>query len=416
MSWLLRNWQLKIGAFALATVLYTGLVYSGSFAEDTMRSVPLRGVDQPNVLVNIGTPFRTVDVRYRVSRDQPRPTIDTFSATVDLSKYDTGRPGEPQLLPVRVSSLNDAVAVLAFSPLEMSVTLDTLDTRMVPVVVDRGTVPNGLEIGTPQATPREVLAKGASSRLSQVVRAVAHVAIDASGISVDREFDLIPVDLDGQRVDSVELSPNSAMIEIRVSAVQTNKTVPIRPKLQGNAASGSVIGTVQVDPATVTLLGAPGALGAVVEVSTEPIILDALAKTSTFAARLLLPKGTTLAPGTPGSVKVSVTIEPATATRTFLTGLVCRGAPAGTACLPSLAQVSLTLSGPLAALDALAAADVTPLLDVSGLGPGAHDVKPSVSLPDGISLVSISPASVRVTLQPPASSTPAPSPSPSATA
>lgn len=414
MGWLLRNWQLKIGAFALATVLYTGLVYSGSFAEDTMRGVPLRGVDQPNVLVNIGTPFRTVDVRYRVSRDQPRPTIDTFSATVDLSKYDTQRPGEPQLLPVRVSSLNDAVTVLGFSPLEMSVTLDTLDTRMVPVVVDRGTVPSGLEIGTPQATPREVLAKGASSRLSQVVRAVAHVAIDASGISVDREFDLVPVDLDGQRVDSVELSPNSAMIEIRVRAVQTNKTVPIRPKLQGNAASGSVIGAVQVDPATVTLLGAPDVLGSVVEVSTEPINLDALASTRTFTANLLLPKGTTLAPGTPASVKVSVNVVPATGTRTFLTGLVCRGAPLGSACLPSLDQVSLTLSGPLVALDGLAAADVTPLLDVTGLGPGAHDVKPTLSLPRGISLVSISPASVRVTLQPPASPTPTPSPSPTA--
>ena len=410
MRWLLRNWQLKIGAFALAMVLYTGLVYSGSFAEDTMRGVPLRGVDQPNVLVNIGSPFRTVDVRYRVSRDQPRPTIDTFSATIDLSKYDTARPGEPQLLPVHVSSLNDAVTVLSFSPLEMSVTLDTLDTRMVPVVVDRGSVPNGLEIGTPLATPSEVLAKGASSRLSQVVRAVAHVSIDASGISVDRQFDLTPVDLDGQRVDSVELSPNSAMIQIKVSTVQTNKTVPVRPELQGGAADGWVISAVQVQPATVTVLGAPGALGSIVEVSTQPIDLNTPNRTSTFTSALVVPAGATLAPGTPASVTVTVKVEPATGTRTFLTGLVCRGAPAGSACLPSLDQVAVTLSGPLATLDGLAAVDVTPVLNVSGLAPGTHDVKPTVSLPAGISLLSISPATVRVTIQPPASPSPSSSP------
>lgn len=410
MHWLLRNWTLKIGALALATILYTGLVYSGSFAEDAALGVPVRGLDQPNVLVNIGAPFRTVDVRYRVGRDQGRPTVDSFTAAVDLSKYDTQRTGEPQLLPITVTALSDGIDILSYTPHDLSVTLDTLDTKMVPVVVDRGSVPDGLEIGTPQASPTEVQVKGASSRLSQVVRAVAHVSIDASGISVDREFDLVAVDVDGQRVESVELAPNAVHVAIDVSAVQTNKTVPIRPKLNGTPAVGIQIDAVTVEPSTVTLQGAPDVLSSVTEVATEAINLAGLGKATRFDVSLVLPDKATLVDGAPKSVVVAVSTRPASGSRTFVTGVVCRGTAAGNACLPQIDQLSVTLSGPLATLDGLNVADVTPVVDVSGLAPGAHDVKPSVTLPDGLKLVSISPASVPVTVRAPA--TPAPSPPP----
>ena len=34
MGWLVRNWHLKLAALALATILYTGVVYSDSFIDD----------------------------------------------------------------------------------------------------------------------------------------------------------------------------------------------------------------------------------------------------------------------------------------------------------------------------------------------------------------------------------------------
>jgi len=44
MGFLLRNWHLKLSAVLLATVLYTGLVFSGSFSEE---SIDIR-VEQEN--------------------------------------------------------------------------------------------------------------------------------------------------------------------------------------------------------------------------------------------------------------------------------------------------------------------------------------------------------------------------------
>jgi YbbR domain-containing protein len=411
MGWLLRNWTLKIGALGLAMVLYTGLVYSGSFAEDTMRGIPVRGVDQPNTYVNIGPPFRTVDVRYRVGRDQARPTVDSFSAAVDLSKYDTQRAGEPQLLPITVSALGQGVTVLSYTPTQLSVTLDTLDTKTVPVAVDRGTVPDGLEIGPPHVAPEEVQVKGASSRIGQVTRAMAHVSIDASGISVDREFDLVPVDVDGQRVEGVELSPNSVHISIGVNAVQTNKTVPVRPKLDGAPAAGSEIDEIVVDPVTVTLEGAPDELGAITEIATEGIDIGGATKSAKYTAALVVPDGAALVDGSPEQATVTVGVRAANGSRTFVTGVVCRGA-GGNACLPSLEQVAVTLSGPIPTLDAVDGGSLTAFLDVSGLGAGSHDVQVTVSVPDGLKLVGVSPATVRVEIRSP---TTAPTPSPTLT-
>jgi YbbR domain-containing protein len=411
MGWLLRNWTLKIGALGLAMVLYTGLVYSGSFAEDTMRGIPVRGVDQPNTYVNIGPPFRTVDVRYRVGRDQARPTVDSFSAAVDLSKYDTQRAGEPQLLPITVSALGQGVTVLSYTPTQLSVTLDTLDTKTVPVAVDRGTVPDGRELGPPHDAPEEVRGKVASTRFCQVTRAMAHVSIDASGISVDREFDLVPVDVDGQRVEGVELSPNSVHISIGVNAVQTNKTVPVRPKLDGTPAAGSEIDEIVVDPVTVTLEGAPDVLGAITEIATEGIDIGGATKSAKYTAALVVPDGAALVDGSPEQATVTVGVRAANGSRTFVTGVVCRGA-GGNACLPSLEQVAVTLSGPIPTLDAVDGGSLTAFVDVSGLGAGSHDVQVTVSVPDGLKLVGVSPATVRVEIRAP---TTAPTPSPTLT-
>jgi YbbR domain-containing protein len=56
------------------------------------------------------------------------------------------------------------------------------------------------------------------------------------------------------------------------------------------------------------------------------------------------------------------------------------------------------------------AGDLVATLDVSGLSPGSYQLTPQVTLPTGVDLVSISPGSVTVVLQAPA--TPAPSPAP----
>lgn len=408
MSLLLRNWHLKLGALALATILYTGFVYSGSFTEQTFPGLPVEAINQPNAAYPLTQNLGTVDIRYRLAADAPtRVTTDSFAVTVDLSRYDMAEAPAQQALPIEVRPLAEGLTVLSYSPRTVAVAIDRIGQKVVPVVVDRGVVPDGLAIGAPQVSESTAVATGPESQLGRVERAVARVQVFESGIDVSRQVDLLPVDVDGRQVELVELQPGTVTVEIDVRTVQTSKTVPVRPELTGNVADGFELSGVQVDPSVVTLFGLPDALAPIEEVATLPLSVAGLNAGTSLDAELSLPPGTRLATGT-DPIVVTIDVQAATATRTFVVGLVCQGADAGFACLPGQGQVSLTVSGPASLLARLDAASLTPVVDVTGLDPGDYNLAPTVSLPQGIELLSISPGSVPVSVRAPV--TPAPTP------
>ncbi|MDP9467710.1 MAG: CdaR family protein, partial [Chloroflexota bacterium] len=236
--------------------------------------------------------------------------------------------------------------------------------------------------------------------------ALATVRIDESGIDCCGQVELVPVDIDGQRVESVDLNPSTVRVEIDVNTVETSRTVPIRPLLTGAPAAGFEVGTVSAEPSVVTLRGAPEVLAAIAEVLTEPISLSGSNTTLHATGSLVVPDGARLADPADAEPSIVVEIRETIATRTLVVGLVCFGEPPGSACLPQIGQVAVTVRGTVTALDALDPAELTAILDVTGLGPGDHLLQPIVTLPVGVTQVTISPISVTATIVPPA--TPAP--------
>ena len=407
MSWIFRNWALKLGAVALATVLYTGLVFSGSFSDKTFPGVPVTALDQPEGTYLLTQQLGSVDVKYRSATDAPTTvTADSFAVTIDLGAYDMAQSPQIQALEIEVRPLNDGIEVLSFTPTSVSVAIDRLDEAQVRVAVDSGDVPPGLEIGTPQLSAQRVTASGPRSLLDRVDRALATVRIDPSGIDCCGQVDLVPVDIDGRRVESVELNPSTVRVEIDVSTLETSRTVAIRPLLTGAPAAGFEVGTVTAEPSVVTLRGAPEVLAAIGEILTQPISLAGSNATLRATGTLVLPDGARLADPAAAEPTIVVQIREIVATRTLVLGLVCTGAASGSACLPQIEQVAAIVSGTVSDLEALDVAGLTASLDVAGLAPGDHLVQPTVTLPGGVTLVTISPISVTVTIVPPA--TPAP--------
>ena len=409
MSLLLRNWHLKLAAAGLAMVLYTGFVFSGSFTEQPFPGLPIEAINQPDGAFPLTQQLGTVDVQYRLSTTaRERVTAESFSVTVDLADYDMEQAPERQSLSVGVSSLQDGVEILSWTPTSVPVALDRLAQRQVRVELETGDVPEGLAIGAPRLSHDEVTASGPQSQLGRVDRAVARVQVFESGIDVRQpQVLLVPVDIDGRQVESVELEPASITVEIDVRTVETSKTVPIRPILAGTPAEGYQIGAVTVEPSVVTIFGLPAALEDVAEITTEPLAVGNATSNLMRDAVLVLPDGTRLAADATAPV-VSVIVGQALATRTYLVGVACEGAPPGSACLPQQSQLAVVLLGPATVLAGIDAADLTPVLDASGLGPGEHELTPTFSLPDGVELSSVSPGSVTVIIQPPATPTPAP--------
>ena len=399
MAWLLRNWPLKLGALLLSILLYAGLVYSGSFTEQQAAGVPIRATNQPLNTYLLTGELGTVDVGYRASAAAAGGvTTATFSASVDLEAYDMSQAGEPQLLPVDVRALDEEVTVLDYAPREISVILDRLAVRSVRVTVDRGEVPPGLEIGTPEVMPETVQAQGPESRLRLVTRALARVRIDPSGIDVNEQVDLIPVDVDGQPVAAVELSPGSVAVQIEVSTAETSKTVPITPNLQGTLPEGLTLVGVTTTPAAATLFGPPDVLAGVTSIATEAIDLAGVNGSGDLERALVLPAETRLGDGVADLVTVSVSVTAEQASRTILAGPVCQNVGAGLVCQPQVSQIPVTVSGPRAVVAALNPAQVVPLLDMAGKSAGTYQVTPTVTLPSGVTLAQpLTPISVVLT-------------------
>jgi YbbR domain-containing protein len=407
MAWVVRNWALKLGALALATILYTGLVFSGSFTDSTLPGVPVTTLDQPDGTYLLSPQLGTVDIRYRVATDAPAHVgAESFAVTIDLAAYDMSQSPQRQALPIRVRPVSDGLTVLSYAPVSVSVAIDRLGSAQVRVAVDYGVVPTGLEVGTPQLSVQEVTATGPDSLLHRVDRALATVRIDKSGIDCCGQVDLVPVDIDGRPVESVDLTPSTARVSIDVTTVETSRTVPIRPLLTGAPASGFEVGTVTADPSVVTLRGAPAVLAAIAEVLTVPISLSGSNATLHATGSLVIPPGARLADPADAQPTITVQIRETIATRTLLLGLVCVGAPTGSACLPQIGQVAVTVRGTVSALDALDPANLTPTLDVTGLAPGDHLIQPTLTLPAGVTRITISPISVTVTIVPPATPVP----------
>lgn len=414
MGLLLRNWHLKLSAVLLATVLYTGIVFSGAFDEATIQ-VRIEQVNQPANSYVLTGDLGFVQVRYRTARELLGNVVAeaAFVARVDLSTYDMDDAPTPQVLDVEVRSLNESIEVLSVEPATRRVEIDQRDQRMVPVEVDLGAVPEGLEVDEPERSADEVQVRGPASIVAQVDRVVALVNIDASGIDFDRPVTVVPVDIEGQPigVGLVEVDPQTIAVRIDVQAVEETRTVPVRPVIEGTPAPGFALEAFAYSPQVVTLRGLSAVLADVAEVATAPVSIEGASADQELEVDLVLPDDVELIDGEP-RVTVAVTIGPSVSSRTFLVGVICQ-TDGDNACLLGLEQLSLTLSGPGDALSDLSAADLTPTVDAGGLAPGSYSLTPVVpGLPEGVELIGISQATVPVTIVAPAAPTPAPTPAP----
>lgn len=412
MSFLLRNWHLKLSAVLLATVLYTGIVFSGAFDDDDIQ-VRIEQVNQPPNSYVLSSDLGFVEVRYRASRELLGTVVAeaAFVARVDLSAYDMDDAPAPQVLDVEVRSLNEDIEVLSVDPATVRVEIDQRDQRMVPVSVDFGTVPEGLEVDEPETSEDEVQVRGPASIVAQVDRVVALVNIDASGIDFDRPVTVVPVDIEGQPigVGLIEVDPQTIAVRIDVQAVEETRTVPVRPNITGTPGAGFALTVLSYDPQFVTLRGLPAVLAGIQEIVTEPLSIEGASADEEFEVGLVIPEGIELVGGEP-QVTVAVSIGPSVSSRTFVVGVICQNA-GDNACLPGVQQLSLTLSGPAGALSGISAADLTPTVDAGGLDAGSYSLTPVVpGLPEGVELIGISPGSVPVSIVAPA--TPAPDPTP----
>ena len=405
-----HNWPLKLAAIGLATLMYGGLVLSESTQTFT-GVIPVTVEGQPADTVRLTELDPVTLIRYFAPAGVP-VTSSSFEATVNLADVDA-QAGAVNVR-IAVSSPDSRIRVLGYEPQFMSVQLDPLDQKSVPVQVERGVVPAGLDLGETTVNPAVVTVSGPQSNVRQVVAVRADVQIQPSGIDVDQDVQLVPIDGLGNAVRTIDVSPSTARVTIPVFTDRQTRSLPVNPVLSGVPAAGFEIAGVTVDPPVVLVEGDADQLAQLVSVDTAPIPMIGVSADTTVESKLALPTGI-VAVGD-DTIRVSIKLRQVTETRTFSAGLRLVGTRRDLAYDFSTDRVIVTIGGSSADLDRLAGSALVVDLDVTGLGPGTVDVPVSVDLPTGPALVASNPSTVSVTIRATGTPSASPGPTPSAAA
>jgi YbbR domain-containing protein len=409
---LLSDWPLKLGALALATALYVGLSFSQNI-RTWPGDVPIEILYPPRGAAVLDLPGSVSEIEYRAPLDAAVTLANgSFLASIDLSDVVPTAGGEPVAVPVRVIALDPRVQVVSYTPESVNVRVDTLVTRPMVITVDRGTVPPGLALGPPVVSPASAVLRGASSRVGAVQAVVARVAVDASGLNIDQDVDLEAVDETGAVVPGVEVLPERAHVSIEVARELAYATLPVVPVVTGTPAPGYRLAAVAAVPTTLTVSGEASAITRLTSVPTQPVDITGLTDSLEAGVEADLPADVSLVGE--GTVQVQVTIEAEVGSQSWQVGVRLSGARPGREYVLSASTVQVTFAGPAPVLASLDPATIVAAVEVGELSVGRHEVNVTVTPIEGLDLLEVAPAAIRVDVSRGATASPIPTLEPSA--
>lgn len=342
----------------------------------------------------------------------PRLTWETLSAS-DFSVYidlDGLKAGENDV-DVQVVPLNPEVDILDKQPRRLRVQVEPVITKTVPVqitIMDSPAV--GYDEQPPLSTPAFITVTGPAVQVNQVTFGVVEVYLREARSRVESSEIVSPRNSQNQPVDRVFVEPSKVTVVVPIVQRAGRRTVAVVVEPDGQPADGYSVTNIQVEPATVVLLGSSDTLNNLPGfVQTTPLSIAGAVETVVERLVLNLPENVT---AESGSVVVTVTITPVEATRTIKRQPVIQGLDDGLSASVSLESVDVFLSGPVNRLENLSPDEVRVSLDASGLAPGSHVLEVQVITPEGIRVQGINPQVVEVVisgqLPPPAANGPIP--------
>ncbi|MEX2314254.1 MAG: CdaR family protein, partial [Thermomicrobiales bacterium] len=240
--------------------------------------------------------------------------------------------------------------------------------------------------------------------------------LDNETQSFSQSIDLIAVDSNNQPVENVTIEPS--IVRVRVELEVRGKEVPVFVQCEcDDAADGYVVlGLPQATPANVIIDGPPELLDQVQFVYTTPVNTSGLDRTTVIDNVPLdieaLPDNVSIDPAV---VDVSVRVEQTVFTQTIENvAIKVLGVEPNRRVVVNPTTLTIDISGPRDQLDALDALDIAIVVDVTGLEVGAHQVRPRVVLPPGMTysdeLPQVVVAVIDTTPTPTATARPAPAP------
>lgn len=319
------------------------------------------------------------------------------TATIDVSGITDGS-GEYTLTP-QISTGSYNVDAIGTEPTTVRVLVDKVTTATVPVRVETtGTAADGSRPGTPEpTTTKEVTISGPEAELQEVAYAYGTIDVTGRSSTFTGECSIALYNDAGEPITGKHVTCQTDTITVRVP-IYPVESVPLTVLLTDGETLKEEQVNVDINPASVTLIGDQNTLAGITEINLGTIDLDDVRTGVPVEMEIPLPEGVRLDSGQPSTAEVTINVKEQESVSTRKVQ-VTKFVPTDTAQgqTPYVVNVltnsvEIELRGSASALDQV---DVNSLsigltFDSVSLGLGTHKVKGVVAatgLPSGVTMV-----------------------------
>ena len=275
---------------------------------------------------------------------------------------------------------------------------DPVVERVLRVPLHFQNVPELVEILGDPLGAVDVMVRGTSGVVSRLQPGDLAAIVDLSTAEPGlRLFDLGTGNVDAPfGVEIQQVSPASVAIELERTG---SKIVPVNPSVEGEPASGFVVGNVSSLPDTVEVIGPESSLKRLTEATTEPLsVADATETVRNEVAIGISDSSLRLESPTNAVVTASVISAPVLRNLNNVTVRVRNlSVPLSVQLEPNV--VSISIGAPREVALAMNSTSIDAYVDLTGLEPGQYNLSVRTSLPQEVGVNSIEPPMVMVTVQ-----------------
>lgn len=406
----MKNWFEKHDIFTKLLSVLAAIVLWGYFMgiqnptrtlEYKNIAVQLSGVDELYNSYNlkiISGADETVDVRVSGSSSRLATlTASQIKVRADVSESIT-TPGTYEIA-YHVILPESGMTCVGRSPETISVTVDRVETKTVPVSVNLSDdAADGYVFEEPTLSVKSVEISGPETELDKVTSAV--IDIDTSNLkdTLTDNYTYSLVDEDGDAVDTTNISRSVASVSVTIPVKQV-KSVPLEVTISPEDAEADI--STAISPKSVEIIGDPSTVSGIDSIVLGAVNANTAEDGDTFDFDISVPTGVKLNDGQPTTATVTVSVASDVRETFDITDISLNDINKDETAEVTLETDSLqvTLSGTRKQLDGVDASDISAVAEIASadLSDGQHTIGATIRSPDNTTVIGTYSVTVRIT-------------------
>ena len=324
----------------------------------------------------------------------------TAKAVIDVTDLEAGT----YELPINIQFDISPLKVTYYSPKTVDVTIEKVETRTYPIeVVETGEIATAYKAEKVALSSDTVEITGTVTQLDTIDRVYVTLNRNKNTETIVSSLTVVAANEDGAAVKDLTIKPDKVTATQEINLRGGYKILSVKLSVSGEIAQGYRVDDISVDPAFVTVYAADkdvlNSLDSYID--TETVLLSDISYSTSRKIALKVPEGVTIV-GEP-SVTMNVKVSAVEGTSTFSNiPISAVGLEEGYEAVISPTEIDVYLTGPVNTLGAITNGSITAMVELQDLEAGSYTLTPKieVSSSEPVSVQSIMPATVAVTIQP----------------